>query len=283
MDWLIEPFRPEFMLRALLAAELAVITSALVGTWVVLRGLSFMGDALAHGVLPGIALAFALGFDLALGAVVAAAVMVLGINLVHRKAGLSEDTGIALLFVGMLALGVIIMSKTPSYTGRLTGFLFGDPLGITRSDLVLQGVVMVATVAAVLVFYRPFLVLAFNEEKAEVLGLRPGLANIVMLALLTGAIVASYKSVGNLLVFGLLVAPPAAASLLVRRVPTMIVTAIGLGSLAVVTGLLLSWHAATAAGPTMAGLSVALFFVVLGARRLSARAAEHRAAGNRSA
>ncbi len=283
MDWLIEPFRPEFMLRALLAAELAVITSALVGTWVVLRGLSFMGDALAHGVLPGIALAFALGFDLALGAVVAAAVMVLGINLVHRKAGLSEDTGIALLFVGMLALGVIIMSKTPSYTGSLTGFLFGDPLGITRSDLVLQGVVMVATVAAVLVFYRPFLVLAFNEEKAEVLGLRPGLANFVMLALLTGAIVASYKSVGNLLVFGLLVAPPASASLLVRRVPTMILTAIALGSLAVVTGLLLSWHAATAAGPTMAGLSVAFFFVVLAARRLAVRAAAHRAAGDRSA
>ncbi len=283
MDWLIEPFRPEFMLRALLAAELAVITSALVGTWVVLRGLSFMGDALAHGVLPGIALAFALGFDLALGAVVAAAVMVLGINLVHRKAGLSEDTGIALLFVGMLALGVIIMSKTPSYTGSLTGFLFGDPLGITRSDLVLQGVVMVVTVAAVLVFYRPFLVLAFNEEKAEVLGLRPGLANFVMLALLTGAIVASYKSVGNLLVFGLLVAPPASASLLVRRVPTMILTAIALGSLAVVTGLLLSWHAATAAGPTMAGLSVAFFFVVLAARRLAVRAAAHRAAGDRSA
>ncbi len=136
---------------------------------------------------------------------------------------------------------------------------------------------------AVLVFYRPFLVLAFNEEKAEVLGLRPGLANFVMLALLTGAIVASYKSVGNLLVFGLLVAPPASASLLVRRVPTMIITAIALGSLAVVTGLLLSWHAATAAGPTMAGLSVAFFFMVLGARRLSARAAEHRAAGDRSA
>ena len=268
MSWLTEPFSNEFMMQALLAGILAVVTTSLIGTWVVLRGLSFMGDAMAHGVLPGIALAFVWGFDLTIGAAMSALIMIAGIEYVHRRARLSEDTAIGLLFVGMLALGVIIMSKAPSFAGSLTGFLFGNILAVGQSDLIIQAVAAGITALAVAVFYRPFLVLSFNEDKAEVLGLRPRLAHTVMLGLLTLAIVTSFRVVGNLLVFGFLVAPPATASLLVRRVPTMMITAVIIGIATVGGGLLLTWHADTAAGASIAGASVAVFFFVLIARQI---------------
>ena len=268
MDWLIDPLSETFMQRVLVGSTLAVMTASLIGTWVVLRGLSFMGDALAHGVTPGIALAFALGFNLTLGAIAAAGAMTLGINVVHRKARLREDTGIGLLFVGMLALGVIIMSRLPSFSSSLATILFGDTLGIRRGDVVLQAVAAGVTSVVILVFYRAFLVLSFNQEKAKMLGLRPGLAHLVMLSLLTLAIVTSFRTVGTLLVFALIVAPPATASLVVRRVPTMMVAAVAFGFLAVISGLLISWHANTAAGATMAGMSVAIFFLVLALREL---------------
>ena len=268
MSWLTEPFSNEFMMQALLAGILAVVTTSLIGTWVVLRGLSFMGDAMAHGVLPGIALAFVWGFDLTIGAAMSALIMIAGIEYVHRRARLSEDTAIGLLFVGMLALGVIIMSRAPSFAGSLTGFLFGNILAVDQSDLIIQAVAAGITALAVAVFYRPFLVLSFNEDKAEVLGLRPRLAHTVMLGLLTLAIVTSFRVVGNLLVFGFLVAPPATASLLVRRVPTMMITAVIIGIATVGGGLLLTWHADTAAGASIAGASVAVFFFVLIARQI---------------
>ena len=127
MDVLFEAFEPAFMQRALIGGLLAVVATSLVGTWVVLRGLSFLGDALAHGVLPGIAVAVLVGVDPSIGAFVAAVVMVAVISLVNRQSGLSEDTGIGLLFVGMLALGVVIISRSDSFSGDLTSFLFGKP------------------------------------------------------------------------------------------------------------------------------------------------------------
>lgn len=266
MDWLIEPFSQPFMQRVLLAGALAVVTTSLVGTWVVLRGLTFMGDALAHGVIPGIALAFALGFSLTIGAIMSAVVMTAGIGFVHRKAKLREDAGIGLLFVGMLSLGVVIMSRLPNFSSGVSTILFGDALGVTQRDIWVQMGAAAVTAILVAVFYRAFLVLSFNEEKADMLGLRPSLSHFVMLALLTLAIVTAFQTVGTLLVFALIVAPPAAASLIARRVPTMMVTAVGLGILAVITGLLISWHADTAAGATMAGMSVVIFFLVLAVR-----------------
>lgn len=266
MDWLIEPFSQPFMQRVLLAGALAVVTTSLVGTWVVLRGLTFMGDALAHGVIPGIALAFALGFSLTIGAIMSAVVMTAGIGFVHRKAKLREDAGIGLLFVGMLSLGVVIMSRLPNFSSGVSTILFGDALGVTQRDIWVQMGAAAVTAILVAVFYRAFLVLSFNEEKADMLGLRPSLSHFVMLALLTLAIVTAFQTVGTLLVFALIVAPPAAASLIARRVPTMMVTAVGLGILAVITGLLISWHADTAAGATMAGMSVVIFFLVLAIR-----------------
>lgn len=271
MDWLAEPFSHAFMQRAAVAGILAAVTTALVGTWVVIRGLTFMGDALAHGVLPGIALAVLWGFDPTLGAAASAILMVLGINVVHRHSRLNEDAGIGLLFVGMLALGVVIISRTPSYTGSLTGILFGDALAVTTRDIVVLAATLTAVTVTTAVFYRSFLVLSFNTDKAEMLGLHPRAAHVVMLALITLAVVASFRTVGSLLVFGLLVAPPATASLLVRRVPAMMAAGAVLGVASVVVGLLVSWYADTAASATIAAVAVAAFFVVLLFRPVSAR------------
>ena len=277
MDWLTHPFSFDFMQRALAAGVLAVLTTSVVGTWVILRGLAFMGDALAHGVLPGIAVALLLGFNPVLGAAVAAVVMVGAISLVHRTTRLSEDTAIGLLFVGMLALGVIIISRSGSFAVDLVAILFGDVLGTSGGDLALQGVAAVVALAGVVLFYRPLLVLCFNEQKAATLGLRPRLAHLVMMGLITLAVISSFQAVGALLVFGLLIAPPATAVLLARRVPTVMVTAAALGILEVTAGLLLSFHLDTAAGATMSGLAVAVFFAVLAGERARAVVSRRRA------
>lgn len=266
MDWLIEPFELAFQQRALLGGSLAAIALALVGTWVVIRGMSFLGDALVHGVIPGIALAVLFDFNVLIGAAAAAVVMILGINLVHRQTTFSEDTGIGLLFVGMLALGVILISRTPSYAGSLATILFGDALGVTGSDIVVLGVLLVVSAVASSLLYRPFLVLAFNEEKARLLGLRPAVAHWVLLGLITAVIVGSFQTVGTLLVFGLLVGPPATAALLVRRVPMMMLVSAAIGVLSVVLGLVISFHVDTAGSATMALVPIVLFFVVLTSR-----------------
>jgi ABC-type Mn2+/Zn2+ transport system permease subunit len=267
-DLFVEPFEPAFMQRALLAGCLAVLTSSVVGTWVVVRGLSFIGDALAHGVIPGMALAVVWGFGLAFGAAATAVVMVAGISVVSRRSRLGEDTGIGLLFVGMLALGVVIISRSDSFTSDVDGLLFGDVLGVTTGDLIGAAIAAGVVLAGVAIGYRPFVALSFNAEKAATLGLHPRIAHFALLALITVSIVASFQAVGTLLVFGLLVGPPATAALLVRRIWLMMVVAVGVGVACVVCGLLLSWHLDVAAGATMALLGVASFFVVLGAQEI---------------
>jgi ABC-type Mn2+/Zn2+ transport system permease subunit len=270
IDWLTEAFEPELMQRALVAGLLASAATAVVGTWVVLRGLTFLGDALAHGVVPGLALAVLWGFSPFVGAFLAALVMSGAVTVVSRRAQVREDTGIGLLFVGMLALGVVIVSRSDNFTGDLTSLLFGDVLGVTAGDLRGQAVGTAVVVAVSVVLYRPFLALAFNEDKAATLGLRPGLAHATLMVLLATAIVASFQAIGTLLVFGLLIGPPATASLLVRRVPLIMVTAVALGAGAVVAGLAVSYHHDTAGGATIAGLAVAEFFVVLAGQELVA-------------
>lgn len=251
------------MQRALVGGLLAVVATSLVGTWVVLRGLSFLGDALAHGVVPGIALAVLWGFSPIVGALAAAAVMGGLVSLVTARSQVREDTGIGLLFVGMLSLGIVIVSKARSFATEVTSLLFGDVLGVSRSDINGQLVGAAIVVVATVVLYRPFLALTFNRMKAQSLGMRPGLAHMALLVLIAISIVASFQAVGTLLVFGLLVGPPATASLLTKRVPVMMVVSMLFGALAVVAGLTISFHAGTAGGATMAGLSVAQFFLVL--------------------
>lgn len=268
MEWLVEPFTLDFMRRALVASLIVVVITSVTGTWIVLRGMTFMGDALAHGVLPGLTLAHLTGLNLVTGAVGAALVMIGGINVVHRRANLREDVGIGLLFVGMLALGVIIASRAQSYAGDLTAILFGEALGATTADIVTVAGAAVVVIVLSAILYRPFLALAFDERKAAVLGLRPQLAHVAMLVLLAVAIIASFRAVGVLLVFGFLVGPPATAALVARRVPTMMVVAAAFGAVGVTVGLLVSYHLDTAASATMAGTTVAEFFVVLLVREL---------------
>ncbi|MDX1469250.1 MAG: zinc ABC transporter permease AztB [Acidimicrobiia bacterium] len=263
MEFFLEPFDLAFQQRALVGGVLASVALAVVGTWVVLRGMTFLGDALVHGVIPGIALAVLFDFNVLIGAAAAALVMIFGINLVHRQTSFSEDTGIGLLFVGMLATGVIVISRTGAYAGRLTSILFGDALGVTTGDVYVLGVVAGVTLLVSAVLYRPFLVLSFNEQKAELLGLRPRIAHIAMLGLITLSIVGSFQTVGTLLVFGLLVGPPATAALIVRRVPAIMALAAVIGAASVATGLVISYHADTSGSATMALIPIVLFFVVL--------------------
>jgi ABC-type Mn2+/Zn2+ transport system permease subunit len=262
ISWFTDAFASELAQRALVAGLLAVITTSIVGTWVVIRGLTFFSEALAHGVLPGVALAVVWEVDLVLGALASAAVMVAGVGIVSRRTRLREDVAIGLLFVGMLALGVIIISKKGSYAGDLSHVLFGDILGVKPSDVRLQAAVAVVAIAS-LVLYRPLLALSFNRSKAALLGLRPTLTHFALLSLIALSIVASFRAVGTLLVFGLLVAPPATGSLLARRVPMMMATGVAVGVVSVTLGLTISYHAGTAASATMAGTAVGVFFVVL--------------------
>ncbi len=270
-DWWIAPFTDNvFMRQALWSGLLAVLATSTVGTWVVLRGMSFFGEALGHGVLPGIAIAFILGGDTMLGAVIAALLMVYGINLIRSHSPLTEDSSIGLLYVGFLALAVVIMSSNSgAYSGDLTRFLFGSITGVTDGDLVRQIVISGITLVGVVVLHRAFLVMTFDEVQAQLMGLRPRLAHAGLLALLAIAIVASFQAVGNLLVFAFLVAPPSTAAMLVRRVPAIMVAATALGAIAVVVGLLISYHHDTAAGATMALGTVVLFLFALVIRSVS--------------
>jgi ABC-type Mn2+/Zn2+ transport system permease subunit len=263
--WWVEPFVDSPVMRnALWAVLLTAVCTSLVGTWVVLRGMSFLGDALAHGVLPGIAIAFVIGVDTTLGAFLAALVMVGGVNVVRAASPLPDDASIGILFVGFLALAVVIMSsQQASYTGDLTRFLFGSITGVDNADLTRQVLTTVVTVVGVGLLYRALLVGTFDERQAQLLGLRPRLAHAALLVLLALAIVASFSTVGNLLVFAFLVAPPATATLVVRRVPAIMAVAIVIGAVCGLVGLLISYHHATAAGATMALCTVITFFGAL--------------------
>lgn len=269
IEFFVEAFEPSFMQRALIGSLIAVVAASLVGTWVVLRGLAFLGDALAHGVIPGIALAVLLGFSPVLGAFSAALIMSGLVTVVSNRTSVREDTAIGLLFVGMLALGIVIVSRSQSFSTEVTALLFGDVLGVSAGDIRSQIVATAVVVVVTIVLYRPFMALTFNRAKAQTLGMRPGLAQAALLAMLALSIVAGFQAIGTLLIFGLLVGPPAAATLLVRRVPAIMVVSILLGSVAVVAGLLISFHYGTAGSATIAGLSVLEFFIVLAGKELA--------------
>ena len=269
MEWWLAPFELGFQQRALWGGILAALMASTVGTWLVLRGMSFFGDAFVHGIIPGIAAAVVLDVNPFIGAAVAALIMVVAIELVQRKTVLGEDTSIGLLFVGMLALGVVIISQLDSYSGSLTSILFGDALGVTWSGIYSQLVLLAIVLIAVVVLYRPLLALSLNKEKAELLGMRPGFTHAALLALIALAVIGSYQSVGTLLVFGLLVGPPAVASLLSRSVVQMMVVAAVVGVISVWLGLTISYHFGTAASATMALVPIVLFFALLGAKNVT--------------
>ena len=262
MGWAIDPFLDnEFLQRALLAGALVSVACAVVGTYVVLRGLAFIGDALAHGVLPGVAGAVLLGVPGIVGAAVGAAAMIAGVGLITSRSRLSSDTAIGLLFVGMLALGVVMVSGSDSFTGDLVKILFGELLGVSASDLVLQAVVTAAVVAVGLLLARPFLVLCFDPDLAQAMGYSARRHHNVMLALVAATVILSFQTVGTLLVFGMLLAPAGVGALVSRRVGSMMTVAGVVGVTSTYLGLLASYHFDVAAGASVALCAVAIFFV----------------------
>lgn len=271
MSWLIDPFLSNtFMLRALIAGALVSISCGVVGTFIVLRGLAFIGDALAHGVLPGIAIAMLLGIPGIVGAAISAVVMIAGIGLITRKSHLSSDTAIGLLFVGMLALGVVIVSRSNTFTGDLVRILFGEILGINTASVILQAVATLAIIVTAIVCARPFLLLCFNPEQAQVSGFSSRLYHNIMLAMIAVAVIISFQTVGTMLVFGMLLAPAGAAALLARRIKTMMVYASLIGIVSVYAGLLISYHFNFAAGSSIVLVATLIFFVVLLIKNLQA-------------
>ena len=258
MPWLTEPFTADFVLRALLGGGLVAVVCGVVGTWVVIRGMAFLGEAIGHGMLPGVALATVVGAPVMLGGAVSAVAMSALVGLLQRRGRLSYDTSIGLLFVAMLSLGVIIVLHSRSYATDATAILFGDILAIDRADLVALLVAELVAVAVTATLQRSFVSTAFDTRIAATLGLRPRRAQLALVALVTLAVVASYQAVGSLLVVGLLLAPAVAAGPWTTSIPARMVVAVGFGWLAVLGGLLCSWHADTAAGASIAATAIVL-------------------------
>jgi ABC-type Mn2+/Zn2+ transport system permease subunit len=262
LNYLVDPFaNNEFMRLALFGGILVAFTCAIAGTFVVLRGLAFVGDALAHGVLPGIATAMLLGFSGILGAAVGAAVMMGGVSIVTRKFRLSGDTAIGLLFVGMLSLGVVITSRSTSFVGDLARILFGELLGITTTDLAWQFAALVIVGAIAFVSRRPFLLLSVDDGLARTSGFSARLFHNVMLTMVAITVIASFQTVGTLLVLGMLIAPAATGSLFARRIESMMLIAALVGSLSTYIGLLVSYHYDLAAGASIVLTAVIIFAV----------------------
>jgi ABC-type Mn2+/Zn2+ transport system permease subunit len=263
MDIFITPFSSNgFMLQALIAGALVSIACAIAGTFVILRGLAFIGDAMAHGVLPGIAVAILLGIPGILGAAAGAAFMIGGITIITQRSRLSSDTAIGLLFIGMLSLGVVIVSRSNSFSGDLTRILFGEILGISKSAIILQlaATIIVAVIASAC--SRPFLILSFDPEQAEVAGFSVRLYHNIMLFMIAITVIVSFQTVGTLLVFGLLIAPAGAGALLARRIEAMMAWAALFGVLSMYFGLLISYHFNLAAGASIILVAVIIFFMV---------------------
>jgi ABC-type Mn2+/Zn2+ transport system permease subunit len=277
VEALVEPFLDNaFMLRALVAGVLVAIACGVIGTFVVLRGLAFIGDALAHGVLPGIAAALLLGLPGMLGAAVGAVVMIGGVALVTNRTRLTSDTAIGLLFVAMLALGVVIVSASGAFQGDLLAILFGQILGTSAEQLLIMGVASVLVVAAAVVASRPFLLLAFEAEQADVAGFSSRRYHTLMMLLVALTVVVAFQTVGTLLVFGMLLAPAATGALLASRISYMMAIAVAVGAASTYVGLLASYWFDLAASATIVLVAVAAFFLVLGitARRGTGRALE---------
>jgi len=264
VDVLWDPFvQSAFMQRALVAGILVAIATGVVGTLMVLRGMAFLGDALAHGVLPGIAAALLIGIPSFIGALVGAAVMIGGVTAVTRRTRLSGDVAIGLLFVGMLALGVVIVSRSAEFAGSLTDILFGEVLGVSWTAIMWQGVVAAVVVGLAWLLRRPFLLMAMDPDQARVAGYRVGLLEAVLLGMIAVTVVASFTVVGTLLVFGMLLAPAGTAALLTRRLGPMMAVSAAIGIISAYVGLLLSWYLDLAAGASIVLVAIAIFFVVL--------------------
>ncbi len=260
---IIDPLAYPFMIRGLLAAILVGIVCATVGVYVVLRGMAFFGDALAHAILPGVAIGYLISggtqtvvFWFALATAMLTAV---GIGIVSQGASLKEDTAIGIVFAGMFALGIALISTVRGYAVDLAHFLFGNVLGVSNQDLWLTFLFGAVVLVIIILFYKEFMLLSFDPILAATLRIPATLLNYLLLVLIAITIVVSLQTVGVALMLAMLVTPPATAYLLTRRLPAMMMTSAALGAFAGVVGLYLSYYISVASGAAIVLVSTTLF------------------------
>ena len=268
VNLLLEPLSYAFMQRGLIAAVLVGIVCALVGTYIVLRGMTFFGDALAHAILPGVAVGYVVGSGAQgatfWGALVTAMLASLGIGAISRHTRLGEDTAIGIIFAGMFALGIAIISSMGSYAVDLAHFLFGNVLGVSNSDLWLTAGLGGLVVATVLAFYKEFLVLSFDPILATTLRLPSRTLEYLLLILIAMTIVVSLQTVGIALMVAMLVTPAATALLLTRRVHLVMILAAFIAAVSGVVGLYFSYYIGIASGAAIVLVCTAAFLLVWG-------------------
>jgi ABC-type Mn2+/Zn2+ transport system permease subunit len=261
IEWLITPLTYEFMQRGLLASLMVGILCAVVGCYVVLRSMAFLGDAMAHAILPGVAIAYLLKGDLLIGALVAAIVVALAIGFFSRQGTIKEDTAIGILFAAALALGVALISTIKTYALDLTHVLFGNVLGVSISDLWLTAILGLIVLATIALLYKEFLVISFDPVLAATLRLPAERLRMLMLILLALTIVISLQTVGVGLAAAMLITPAATAYLLTRRLSTMMAISATIGAFSSVAGLYLSFYVNVASGAAVVLVATALFLV----------------------
>lgn len=271
-DWielLLEPFAYPFMLRALGAALIVGITCPTLGTYVVLRGMAFFGDALAHIILPGVVIAFLLGWPLGVGALIVGVTAALLIGFISKRTKIREDAAIGVVFAGAFALGIALLSVQRSYAVDLTHILFGNLLGVSSADLWLAGILGGIVILTIFIFYKEFLVLSFDPVLASTLRLPVTFLQNLLLVLLAIVIVVSIQAVGVALVLAMLVTPASAAYLLTRRLPTMMLISAIIGSISALVGLYASYFFNLPSGPAIVLVETFAFLLVFlfGTRR----------------
>jgi manganese/iron transport system permease protein len=265
-DVLLAPLGYAFMMRGFIAVLMVGVVCATVGVFIVLRGMAFFGDALAHAILPGVAVGYLVGGGarqpLFWWAMLAAVLASIGIGAISKGSRIREDTAIGVVFAGMFALGIALISTVRNYTVDLAHFLFGDVLAVSTSDLWLIAAFGGLIVLVVLALYKEFLVLTFDPLLAVTLRLPARRLEYLLLILIALAIVVSLQTVGVALMVAMLVTPAASAYLLTRRLPVMMILAAVIASISGVIGLYVSYYAAVASGAAIVLTSTALFLVV---------------------
>ena len=261
MEFLLSPLQYGFMVRGLLAAITVGIVCAVLGTYVVLRGMAFFGDALAHAILPGVAIAYLLGGPqgpLFWGGLIAGITTALGIGAITKSGQVREDTAIGVLFAAMFALGVALISTTRNFSLDLTHFLFGNVLGVSVSDLVRTASFGGLVLLLVAAFYKEFLVISFDPVLASILRLPAEFFRYLLFVMLAVTVVIALQTVGVALMVAMLVTPAATASLLTRRLPMMMAVAAAVGALSSIIGLYLSYYISVASGAAIVLVCTAL-------------------------
>lgn len=262
LNWLLEPLQYGFVVRALLASIMVGIICPIIGSYMILRGMAFFGDALSHAILPGVVIAYLISVPLAVGALAAGIVAAIAMGIISQRGALQEDTAIGIVFAGAFALGVALMSTVSGYSVDLTHILFGDVLGVSTQDLWLTLGLGILVLGCVVAFYKELLILTFDPTLALVLRMPARGLRYLLLILIAVTVVVSLQTVGISLMLAMLVTPAAAAQLLTRRLPTMMLTGAAIGVTSNVAGLYISFYANIAAGPAMVLVATAIFVIV---------------------